>query len=382
MLDLNVESFLPFVPPTEDSTKIVCGLQSRKQSRFLSFFAEQQSHAEVELVTTSLEAEASVALCVADKTEDDGWWGMDAVNTFRETSQNDIRRVDQAFSAGLGNIKGAADLVKSIYQHLRQQESPLHFPKAYTVQWRVMQNARARSIDWLIGVHHQLGFLPETLFLAVSVFNRYSQVVMVSGKTKDSDLRMVCLASMMIAFKYGDESKNSSGHYSIYSVDPKFTKERLIEMELDILFAIDFKVGQPISFEFLWMFAKIFNAVHIEYITSKYLLELCLMGDDSMLAVLPSIQAAAALLMAYIVNLEEEHYQEIVLAHHGSVLYILERLWHNTLLFSYSGINFNDVQCAIALLADFVLEIYRSDEFKKSRWKYSLMRKYQSQKAI
>jgi len=41
---------------------------------------------------------------------------------------------------------------------------------------------REMTVDWLVGVHSQFGFVPETLFLTVSLFDRFLLVSLLRDK--------------------------------------------------------------------------------------------------------------------------------------------------------------------------------------------------------
>lgn len=61
-------------------------------------------------------------------------------------------------------------------------------------------NCRMRSIlvDWLIEVHRKFELMPETLYLAVNIMDRFLAVKMI----RRTELQLVGISSMLIASKY------------------------------------------------------------------------------------------------------------------------------------------------------------------------------------
>ena len=61
-------------------------------------------------------------------------------------------------------------------------------------------NAKMRSIliDWLIEVHRKFELMPETLYLAVNIVDRFLSLKTVPRK----ELQLVGISSMLIACKY------------------------------------------------------------------------------------------------------------------------------------------------------------------------------------
>lgn len=56
------------------------------------------------------------------------------------------------------------------------------FQKKYPIKIRYLEgrlvNSKMRAVllDWLVEVHHQFGFMPETLYMAGKTLDRYLQV--------------------------------------------------------------------------------------------------------------------------------------------------------------------------------------------------------------
>lgn len=62
----------------------------------------------------------------------------------------------------------------------------------------INEKMRAILVDWIIEVHLKFKLKPETLFLTVSLIDRYLEKVQI----KRTNLQLVGVTSMLIATKY------------------------------------------------------------------------------------------------------------------------------------------------------------------------------------
>ena len=70
-----------------------------------------------------------------------------------------------------------AEYVKDIYEYLRCLEGSYAIrPGVFSQNSDVTGKMRAILVDWLVSVHQKFQLLQETLFLAVSILDRYLQV--------------------------------------------------------------------------------------------------------------------------------------------------------------------------------------------------------------
>lgn len=65
-------------------------------------------------------------------------------------------------------------------------------------QAEVNEKMRAILTDWLVEVHNKFELMPETLYLAVYIFDRYLSLNTVIRR----ELQLVGIAAMLIACKY------------------------------------------------------------------------------------------------------------------------------------------------------------------------------------
>lgn len=134
-------------------------------------------------------------------------------------------------------------------------------------------------------------------------------------------------------------------------------RQEVLEMEVEVLRALDFSLGQPSSLNFLRRYSKVANVAKCHHEMGKYILEACMTSYD-LAYELPSKLAAAALMIACVVF-------DI-----GSGLEQLGSFWGPTLQF-YSGYQLCQVTPTIKKMCTVVLQVpdskYRAAFLKHSQ---------------
>ena len=104
-----------------------------------------------------------------------------------------------------------------------------HTPQRYIKKKR---DAELRSIliDWLVGVHMKFRLVPECLYLAVSIIDRFLANVPINKAT----LQLVGITSLFVASKY-EEIYPPAVKDCVYVTDRAFTKQAILDMEIEIL---------------------------------------------------------------------------------------------------------------------------------------------------
>src|SRR5436190_1109389 len=156
------------------------------------------------------------------------------------------------------------------------------------LSWRM----RGILVDWLIEVHHKFRLLPETLFLAVNIIDRFLSIRVVSLVK----LQLVGITGLFIAAKYEELLAPSIKNF-IYMADNGYTEEEILKAERYVLTTIDFKLCYPNPMNFLRRASK---ADHFDIqarTVAKYLMEISLV-DYKFLPSPPSMIAAAALYLS------------------------------------------------------------------------------------
>jgi hypothetical protein len=114
---------------------------------------------------------------------------------------------------------------------------------------------RAILIDWLIQVHGKFKLLPETLFITVNLIDRYLEKVIIQR----NQLQLVGVTSMLIASKY-EEIYAPEVKDFVYITDRAYTREDILDMEQQMLYALEFNIGISSTYRFLERYSKIGRA--------------------------------------------------------------------------------------------------------------------------
>jgi hypothetical protein len=161
------------------------------------------------------------------------------------------------------NPQLCAEYVKEIYSYMRELEGKYQVEAGYlSRQSKVNSKMRAILIDWLVLVHLRFSLLQETLYLTVSIIDRYLQV---------------------------DDF--------VFITDQTYSSERIRSMERQMLKVLDYSFGNPLCLHFLRRYSRAGSAGPEMHTMAKFLLELSL-TDYHSLRFLPSQLAATALYIA------------------------------------------------------------------------------------
>ncbi|RIA83563.1 cyclin-like protein [Glomus cerebriforme] len=180
-----------------------------------------------------------------------------------------------------------------IFKYLKELETeimpkPDYMSSQSELSWRM----RGILVDWLIEVHHKFRLLPETLFLAVNIIDRFLSVRVVSLVK----LQLVGITGLFIAAKYEELLAPSIKNF-IYMADNGYTEEEILKAERYVLTTIDFKLCYPNPMNFLRRSSKADNFDIQARTVAKYLMEISLV-DYKFLSSPPSMIAAAALYLS------------------------------------------------------------------------------------
>jgi hypothetical protein len=181
---------------------------------------------------------------------------------------------------------------RSIISNFRKVEVVEQVANYMSSQTDINANMRSLLIDWLVDVGRKFQLLDETLFIAVTVMDKFLEKRIVSR----SKLQLIGATAMYIASKY-EEMFYPEIQDFIYLGDNSFTFEEMLRMESIILNTIGFKVTFPTSNKFLDYFVVKTSCDEETAKFSKYLIEKSLL-EYNMMIHLPSKIASAAIYLA------------------------------------------------------------------------------------
>ncbi len=165
-------------------------------------------------------------------------------------------------------------------------------------------NIKMRSIliDWLIDVHLKFHLLPETLYITINLIDNYLSQTQISRKK----LQLVGITCLFIADKYEEiYPPELKDHVDI--TDQAYSKEDILNMEIDILKELKFDITYPTSLRYFEIFFQITQNFIKKDVPekvnffAKYLMELAMI-DYNMLNYTNSEMAICALYLSYKIN--------------------------------------------------------------------------------
>ncbi|CAD7689965.1 unnamed protein product [Nyctereutes procyonoides] len=162
----------------------------------------------------------------------------------------------------------------------------------YLLGREVTGNMRAILIDWLVQVQMKFRLLQETMYMTVSIIDRFMQNNCVPKKM----LQLVGVTAMFIASKYEEMYPPEIGDFA-FVTDNTYTKHQITQMEMKILRSLNFGLGRPLPLHFLRRASKIGEVDVEQHTLAKYLMELSMLDYD-MVHFPPSQIAAGAFCLA------------------------------------------------------------------------------------
>ena len=202
-----------------------------------------------------------------------------------------IRDID---SGDINAEFSSAEYAKDINTYLKKREVVYQVPPNYIQSHaHISERMRAILVDWLVQVNDKFRLLQETLFLTVSLLDRY---LAVDTKVAKADLQLVGVTAMLLASKIEEIYTPEIGDF-VYITDNAYSPAQIRACESKMVKALQYNFGDPLCIHFLRRNSKAAKADAEKHTLAKYFMELMLPDYES-LAFPPSIRAAAALCLA------------------------------------------------------------------------------------
>lgn len=170
------------------------------------------------------------------------------------------------------------EYVQEIFEYYKEiEENTLPNPDYIDHQEDLDWSMRGVLVDWLIEVHTRFRLLPETLFLAVNIVDRF-----LSRKSIPLDkFQLVGVTAMFIASKYEEVLSPHIGNF-IQIADERFTVEDVLAAERYTLSVLKYDLSYPNPMNFLRRISKGDNYDVMTRTIGKYLIEISLIDHRFM----------------------------------------------------------------------------------------------------
>ncbi|KAI0031941.1 A/B/D/E cyclin [Vararia minispora EC-137] len=204
-----------------------------------------------------------------------------------------------------------SEYVVEIFEYLKEVEqtslpNPNYMENQKDLAWKM----RGILTDWLIQVHLRFRLLPETLFLAVNIIDRFLSARVVSL----AKLQLVGITCMFIAAKV-EEIVSPSASDFLRCADSSYSQVEILQAERYILKTLEWNMSYPNPIHFLRRISKA-DEYNVQVRTiAKYLMEIqCV--EWRLIAAPPSLLAAASIWLSRLMLGREEWTPN--LAHYSS----------------------------------------------------------------
>lgn len=212
--------------------------------------------------------------------------------------------VKQAFQEAVADLDAedhddplmVAEYVVEIFEYLQNlEQTTMPNPDYMDHQEHLEWHLRGVLVDWLIEVHTRFHLLPETLFLAVNIIDRF-----LSTRVVELDkLQLVGITAMFIASKYEEVLSPHVQNFK-HVADDGFSEEEILKAERFVLAALNYDLSYPNPMNFLRRISKADNYDIQTRTLGKYLLEISLL-DHRFMKYSPSQIAAASMYLARLI---------------------------------------------------------------------------------
>lgn len=226
------------------------------------------------------------------EAHDDGIYAIRA--EARERARAIARMQQRALAEELTRVT-ADEYQEDIMEHMEYMESQtMPDVNSIDIQTEIQWFMRPYLLDFLVEAHAAFQLLPETLFLAVNLLDRYCSRRVVYKR----HYQLVGCAALLIAAKYGDRKDRVPTIRELKSMCCSlYDDEMFTQMEWHVLQTLNWMVGHPTVDAFLQL------AVHdleydpeVEHMT-LYIAEIALFHKE-FVSTRPSILAKSALALA------------------------------------------------------------------------------------
>lgn len=123
-----------------------------------------------------------------------------------------------------------------------------------TTQTEISDRMRGMLVKWLVDVHLKFKLMPQTLYLTVSIIDRYTERAPVSR----GEYQLLGVTAMLVACKY-EEIHPPVVEDFIYISDDTYSREQILKMEFMVLSALHFEIEQPTAFRIMERFLQLAN---------------------------------------------------------------------------------------------------------------------------
>ncbi|XVF43444.1 hypothetical protein PTKIN_Ptkin02bG0040500 [Pterospermum kingtungense] len=202
------------------------------------------------------------------------------------------------------------------YKMLRKRERSQVFLRDYAEEYRfttdygdLILQQRSIMISWIIEECTAKEFQQETIFLGVSLLDRFLSKGFFKNR---KSLQIVGIACLALATRIEENQPyNSVRQKNFYIGSNKYSRNEVVAMEWLVMEVLNFQCHLPTIYNFLWFYLKAAKADAEVEKRAKYLAVLAL-SDHEQLRYWPSTVAAGIVIMASMDGNQHGSYHEVI----------------------------------------------------------------------
>jgi cyclin B len=203
------------------------------------------------------------------------------INVENDDDDENEAKIKYFDTSKINNVQIPKEYLNIIYYNLlKEEEREIKPMPDYTYMSRQNEiNEKMRSIlvDWIIEVHFKFGFTDETLFMTVSIIDRYLSIAQISR----TNFQLLGITALMIACKHEEIDLPKINDF-IYITDNAYVKEEVIKMEEMVLSKLNFSFLYPSPIKFFEYLSLHFHFEKKHHMMGKYLMESFLLDVKNM----------------------------------------------------------------------------------------------------
>ncbi|KAF2270848.1 hypothetical protein CC78DRAFT_450408 [Lojkania enalia] len=227
-----------------------------------------------------------------EQAQDDGIYAIRAEK--RERDRAIARMQQRAIAEELSKLT-AMEYQDDVMEHMEHMESQtLPDVNSIDIQTEIQWFMRPYLLDFLVEAHAAFQLLPETLFLAVNLLDRYCSRRVVYKR----HYQLVGCAALLIAAKYGDKKDRVPTVRELKSMCCSlYDDEMFTQMEWHVLQTLNWIIGHPTVDAFLQLaLSESSYDPEVEHMT-LYIAEIALFHKE-FVSTKPSVLARSSLALA------------------------------------------------------------------------------------
>ena len=205
-------------------------------------------------------------------------------NIFEVTKNTNPQNVDEYFD----------DICRELSKY---EEKYLVNPEYMSKQSDINSKMRAILIDWLIDVHLKYKLVPQTMYIAVNIIDRFLE----KNNINRAKLQLVGVTAMFIACKYEEIYPPDLKDF-VYITDGAYIKSDVLKMEYKMLSSLNFDLTFPTQWNLFESFKKKLNLDEKTFKLAWFLIELCLINYKILKYKMSQIAASAILIASKTMN--------------------------------------------------------------------------------